>query len=105
MTAVTENDLKRLEDLIVGGQKAIESRLTAIESRLTNLENGQKAIENSLGEIKGDIKALDAKVTGLEKRVDDLNARVNITTIGFLSIVGILVTGMLTIASKTVFFP
>ena len=51
MTAVTENDLKRLEDLIVGGQKAIESRLTAIESRLTNLENGQKAIENSLGEI------------------------------------------------------
>ncbi|MFM6438920.1 MAG: DUF4164 domain-containing protein, partial [Microcystis panniformis] len=54
---------------------------------------------------KGDIKALDAKVTGLEKRVDDLNARVNITTIGFLSIVGILVTGMLTIAGKTVFFP
>ncbi|TRU71761.1 MAG: DUF4164 domain-containing protein [Microcystis viridis Mv_BB_P_19951000_S69] len=98
MTAVTENDLKRLEDLIVSGQKAIESRLT-------NLENGQKAIENSLGEIKGDIKALDAKVTGLEKRVDDLNAQVNITTIGFLSIVGILVTGMLTIASKTVFFP
>jgi hypothetical protein len=57
MTAVTENDLKRLEDLIVSGQKAIESRLTAsesrltaIESRLTNLENGQKAIENSLGD-------------------------------------------------------
>ncbi|TRV42844.1 MAG: DUF4164 domain-containing protein [Microcystis panniformis Mp_MB_F_20051200_S9] len=98
MTAVTENDLKRLEDLIVSGQKAIESRLT-------NLENGQKAIENSLGEIKGDIKALDAKVTGLEKRVDDLNAQVNIITIGFLSIVGILVTGMLTIAGKTVFFP
>ncbi|NCR41891.1 MAG: DUF4164 domain-containing protein [Microcystis aeruginosa W13-11] len=98
MTAVTENDLKRLEDLIVSGQKAIESRLT-------NLDNGQKAIENSLGEIKGDIKALDAKVTGLEKRVDDLNAQVNITTIGFLSIVGILVTGMLTIAGKTVFFP
>ncbi|GCA69758.1 hypothetical protein MiYa_01288 [Microcystis aeruginosa NIES-2519] len=98
MTAVTENDLKRLEDLIVSGQKAIESRLT-------NRENGQKAIKNSpLGEIKGDIKALHAKVTGLEKRVDDLNAQVNITTIGFLSIVGILVTGMLTIASKTVFF-
>lgn len=38
MTAVTENDLKRLEDLIVSGQKAIESRLT-------NLENGEKAIE------------------------------------------------------------
>jgi peptidoglycan hydrolase CwlO-like protein len=98
MTAVTENDLKRLEDLIVSGQKAIESRLTT-------LENGQKAIKKDLGEIKGDIKALDAKVTGLEKRFDDPNGRVNITTIGFLSIVGILVTGMLTIVGKTVFFP
>ncbi|MFM7908479.1 MAG: DUF4164 domain-containing protein, partial [Microcystis sp.] len=39
MTAVTENDLKRLEDLIVSGQKAIESRLTAIESRLTAIES------------------------------------------------------------------
>jgi archaellum component FlaC len=100
MSTVTEKDLKRLEDLIIGianGQKTIETRLT-------NLENSARAIEGSLGEIKGDIKALDSKVVGIEKRIDDLNARVNITTVGFLSIVGILVTGMLGILGKVVFF-
>jgi hypothetical protein len=58
MTAFTENDLKRLEDLIISGQKAIETRLTslesgqkAIETRLTSLESGQKVIENSVGQI------------------------------------------------------
>ncbi len=41
MTAATEKDLKRLEDLIIGianGQKAIENRLTTMESRLTTME-------------------------------------------------------------------
>jgi len=41
----------------------------------------------------------------IEKRIDDLNARVNITTNGFLGIVGILVTGILGILGKVVFFP
>ena len=49
MTAFTENDLKRLEDLIINGQKALETRLTSLES-------GQKAIENSVGEIKREIQ-------------------------------------------------
>jgi hypothetical protein len=62
MTAVTENDLKRLEDLIINGQKAIENRLTAIESGQKNLELGQ-------AEIKGDIRTLDAKIDGLSDRV------------------------------------
>ncbi len=97
MTAFTENDLKRLEDLIINGQKAIETRLTslengqkAIETRLTSLESGQKAIENSVGEIKreiqvleigqteikGEIRTLDAKITGLNARVQLIEASV-----------------------------
>ncbi|TRU89130.1 MAG: hypothetical protein EWV76_08280 [Microcystis novacekii Mn_MB_F_20050700_S1] len=65
MTAATEKDLKRLEDLIIGianGQKAIENRLTT-------LENGQKNLELGQSEIKGDIRTLDAKIEGLSDRV------------------------------------
>ncbi len=97
MTAVTDSDLKRLEDLIVGianGQKAIENRMTAIENRLTHLENGQKAIETRMttietrftglengqkalelgqSEIKGDIKVLDSKIGGLNDRIKPID--------------------------------
>jgi archaellum component FlaC len=47
MTAVTENDLKRLEDLIIG------------------VANGQT-------EIKSDIKTLSAKVDGIDKRLTSI---------------------------------
>jgi len=57
MTAVTENDLKRLEDLIV-------SSMRVIESRLTSLENGQS-------EIKSDIKSID-KTADLAEKVGEL---------------------------------
>ncbi|MCZ8047286.1 MAG: DUF4164 domain-containing protein, partial [Microcystis sp. LE19-41.2A] len=65
---------------------------------LTKLEIGQS-------EIRGDIKALDSKVMEIEKRIDDLNVRVNISNNGFLGIVEILVTGILGILGKIVFFP
>jgi hypothetical protein len=61
MTAVTENDLKRLEDLIVGGMRAIKSRLTS-------LENGQS-------EIKSDIKSLSAKTENIDKRLTSIETR------------------------------
>jgi archaellum component FlaC len=71
MTAVTENDLKRLEDLIIGianGQKTIETRLTAIETRLTTLETGQ-------AEIKGYLKTLGEKVDGIDRRLVSVEAK------------------------------
>ena len=61
MTAVTENDLKRLEDLIV-------SSMRVIESRLTSLENGQL-------EIKSDIKSLNGKTENIDKRLTSIEAR------------------------------
>ena len=74
MTAATEKDLKRLEDLIIGianGQKAIENRLTTMENRLTTIENGQKNLELGQSEIKGDIWTLDGKIEGLScKRLE-----------------------------------
>lgn len=71
MTAVTENDLKRFEDLIIGianGQKAIENRLIT-------LENGQKALEASVSEIKSDIKSLSEKVDGIDRRLISVEAK------------------------------
>lgn len=119
MTAVTESDLKRLEDLIINGQKAIETRFTEIENSMAEikadiktLETGQTEIRKDMQtlaigqtEIKGEIGTLDAKITGLEKRTDDLNAHLNIMTVGFLSIVGVFVTAMVGILGKIVFFP
>jgi archaellum component FlaC len=57
MTAVTENDLKRLEDLIINGQKAIESRLTAIES-------GQSKLTEK-------VDGIDKRLTSIETRLED----------------------------------
>jgi hypothetical protein len=69
MKAATENDLKRLEDLIINGQRAIETRLTTIENRLTTIETGQKTLELGQLDIKGDIRTLDAKIGGLSDRI------------------------------------
>jgi predicted nuclease with TOPRIM domain len=87
-----------LETVLTRIEGKIDSLQRDVNERLTKLEIGQS-------EIRGDIKALDSKVMEIEKRIDDLNARVNITTNGFLGIVGILVTGILGILGKIVFFP
>ena len=87
-----------LETVLTRIEWKIDSLQRDVNERLTKLEIGQS-------EIRGDIKALDSKVMEIEKRIDDLNARVNITTNGFLGIVGILVAGILGILGKIVFFP
>jgi hypothetical protein len=51
MKTVADTDLKRLEDLIINGQKAIETRFTAIENSIVE-------IKADIGEIKADIKEI-----------------------------------------------
>jgi hypothetical protein len=84
MTAVTESDFKELKDLI-------NNRFDKLSENITDIKVG-------LGK-------LESKAEGLEKRVDDINGRLNIMTIGFLSIVGVLVTAILGMFGKLVFFP
>jgi hypothetical protein len=79
MTTLTKSDIKDIKDLIV-----------ALREDIKRLEIGQAEIKT--------------KVEGLEKRVDDINSRLNIMTIGFLSIVGVTMTGILGIIGKIVFF-
>ena len=98
VTYSLEAVLTRIEGKIDSYQKDVSQKFDKIEERLTKLEIGQS-------ELKGDIKALDSKVIETEKRINDLNGRLNITSNAFLGIVGILVTGILTILGKIVFFP
>jgi prephenate dehydratase len=47
MTAVTENDLKRLEDLIIASRDENRTRFTALETKVeTKIENLQKEISD-----------------------------------------------------------
>lgn len=84
MSTVTEADIKELKDLINNRFDKLSEDITDIKVKLAKIES---------------------KTDGLEKRVDDLNGRLNIMTIGFLSIVGVLVTGILGIIGKIAFFP
>jgi chromosome segregation ATPase len=56
MKAITENDLKRLEDLIINGQKSIETRITG-------LEKGQN-------DLKEQLTGIDKRLTIIETRLD-----------------------------------
>lgn len=49
--------------------------------------------------------AIEKRIDGVEKRIDGLDTRLNTLTIGFLSIVGILVTGLLTAVAKLISLP
>jgi predicted nuclease with TOPRIM domain len=61
--------------------------------------------DERLRHIEIEIATVKGEITGLGKRVDDLNNRLNIMTVGFLSIVGVLVMGILGIIGKMTFFP
>ena len=98
VTYSLEAVLTRIEGKIDSYQKDVSQKFDKIEERLTKLEIGQS-------ELKGDIKTLDSKLIETDKRINDLNGRLNITSNAFLGIVGILVTGILGILAKIVFFP
>ncbi len=104
VSTVTENDLQELKVLILNSQKALETRLTVIETRLTTIESSQTEIKEKIQGVEITLAALSTKTEGLEKRVDDLNSRLNIMMVGFLSIIGVLVTGILGFIGKVVFF-
>ena len=86
-TTTTDNDLKRLEDLILNGQKIIEhrfneidnrlttmdnrlttmdNRLTTVETRLIEVDNRLKVIENGQAEMKADVKTVQKDTTDLK---------------------------------------
>lgn len=72
MKTVADTDLKRLEDLIINGQKVIETRFTAIETRFTAIENSIIEIKADIGEIKADIGEIKADIKEIKQDVKSL---------------------------------
>ncbi|MDJ0545303.1 MAG: hypothetical protein PX637_13315 [Microcystis sp. M53601_WE4] len=72
MKTVADTDLQRLEDLIINGQKAIETRFTAIETRFTAIENSIVEIKADIGEIKADIGEIKADIKEIKQDVKSL---------------------------------
>ena len=84
MTTTTESDIKEL---------------------LLEIRTNIKKVDERLQKVEIDLATIKGEVTGINKRVDDVNSHLNIMTIGFLSIVGVLVSGILGIVGKLTFFP
>jgi septal ring factor EnvC (AmiA/AmiB activator) len=55
MTAITENYLKRLEDLIVNGQSEIKSDIKSLSAKLENIDKRLISIETRLEDWKTSI--------------------------------------------------
>ncbi len=83
---------------------------------LNRLERKIDHIQDDLTEVKIDVeklktqneqivKRIDTIETNLSKRLDNVENRLNTMNLGFLGLVGVLVTGLLTVIGKITFFP
>jgi septal ring factor EnvC (AmiA/AmiB activator) len=68
MKTVNDTDRKRLEDLIINGQKAIESSIDAIKADIGE-------IKTDIKEIKQDVKSLEIGQVKLTERVEGMDTR------------------------------
>ena len=109
MTTVSNTDIQQLSSLINNRFDRLQDDIVdlkvsvaKLEEKVVSIDRGLATTNERITEIK---TALEDKIDGTNKRVDDINGRLNITTIGFLSIVGVLVTGVLTAVAKIAFFP
>jgi hypothetical protein len=72
---------------------------------LTRIETKVDDIQKHLTIVKIDVEKLKTQNEQIVKRLDNVENRLNTMTLGFLSIVGVLVARLLTIIGKLVFFP
>ncbi|GBF80426.1 hypothetical protein AsFPU1_1827 [Aphanothece sacrum FPU1] len=68
MSTVTENDLKRLEDLIINNQKIIEKGQGDLKEQLTSIDKRLTVIETRLEDWKPSID----KIPDLAEKVGEL---------------------------------
>ncbi|WP_348539799.1 MULTISPECIES: hypothetical protein [Spirulina sp. CCY15215] len=83
-----KGEIKRLDERVGHVEKRIDDTKSSLEKRIDNTN-----------------QRIDDTKSSLEKQIESTNSRLNSITIGFFGIVGILVTGILTVLGKLVFFP
>ncbi|MEG3439021.1 hypothetical protein V0288_17985 [Pannus brasiliensis CCIBt3594] len=69
MIAEPENDLKRLEELIINGQKAIETRLTSIENDFAEMKVEIKDIREGIRSLEIGQAKLIEKAESADRRL------------------------------------
>ncbi|MEA5472600.1 hypothetical protein VB714_27300 [Spirulina sp. 06S082] len=95
-------EIKRIDERIGHVEKRIDDTNQRIDDTRSSLEKQMQQMQSSLEKRIDDT---NQRIDDTNQRIDDTNTRLNSITIGFFSIVGILVTGMLTVLGKLVFFP
>ena len=93
--------IQKLSIELKEGQKKIE----------IELKEGQKKIEQEVidikigqAEMKAEVKGVKDEIKGLENRMTSLENRINTQGNWFVTILAILITGILTILGRVVFF-
>jgi archaellum component FlaC len=85
-----EGKIESLQRDMIERFDKVDEKFDKVDERLTKLEVGQAEIKS--------------EVSGLQKRTDDFNGRLNIMTVGFLSVIGVFAAAIVGILSKLVFF-
>lgn len=79
MTAVTENDLKRLEDLIIALRDENRTRFTALETGIGTIQKEIGDLRASVGKVEESLKGLDKRLSLVEtsiQKIPDLAEKV-----------------------------
>lgn len=89
--------------------QTIEVNLVDVLNRLDNnidkISDELKETRKEINQIHVDVEKIKGQNEQITKRLDNVENRLNSMTIGFLSIVGVLVAGLLGIIGKLSFFP
>ncbi len=73
MSTVTENDLKRLEELINNRFDRLEEGIKALETKQTALEEGQKTLEKGQIEIKERLAVIETRQQDWKPSIDKIS--------------------------------
>ncbi len=105
MKTVTENDLLQINqklDQVVNSLSQVNHKLNDLEKNQIRIETELKGLSNQLTDYKDQTSQ---RFDDVINRINDTNGRLNTMTLGFFGIVGVLVTGLLAIIGKVLFFP
>ena len=98
-----KGEIKRLDERINSVEQRFSERINSVEQRI---DDTRSTLEKQINDTRSTLeREINNTRSTLESQITITNARLNTITIGFFGIVGILVTGILTVLGKLVFFP
>jgi archaellum component FlaC len=95
---------KRVDDRFDSFEKRVNERFDKVDERFDKVDERFDKVDERLTKLEVGQAEIKSEVSGLQKRTDDLNGRLNIMTVGFLSVIGVFATAIVGILSKLVFF-